>query len=66
MERLTVPIFTGKGDPLECCKERGLTLLEHSMNFLPCRRSSIIIWARYLISGENVMVTHNNAYLAQY
>ena len=30
-ESLTVAIFKGKGDPLECSKHRGLRLLEHSM-----------------------------------
>ena len=30
-ESITIPIFKGKGDPLQCDKYRGLRLLEHSM-----------------------------------
>ena len=30
-ESVTIPIFKGKGDPLQCDKYRGLRLLEHSM-----------------------------------
>ena len=33
MESLTVSIYKGKGDPLQCSKHRGLRLLEHSMKF---------------------------------
>ena len=30
-DSVTIPLFKGKGDPLQCGKYRGLRLLEHSM-----------------------------------
>ena len=30
-DSVTIPLFKGKGDPLQCGKHRGLRLLEHSM-----------------------------------
>ena len=32
-ESITIPLYKGKGDALECGKYRGLRLLEHSMKF---------------------------------
>ena len=38
-ESITIPLFKGKGDALDCSKHRGLRLLEHSMK----------IWERVLM-----------------
>ena len=38
-ESITIPLYKGKGDPLDCGKHRGLRLLEHSME----------IWERVLL-----------------
>ena len=49
-ESITIPIFKGKGDPLQCDKYRGLRLLEHSMK----------VWEKILDSRLKLVVKISN------
>ena len=48
-ESITIPLYKGKGDALECGKYRGLRLLEHGMK----------IWERILMRrlGDHIKIS---------